>query len=399
MFVDSIDTKAPVGGFSRENIVAATGDFVDGIQKLRYLVPERNGSILGCLRMTGDFLMLRNVTTLWNLPQHTRDSDVAVTTVIHGDIIPSKGTYLTSAKSQLHLQQHCVRCDKARTPFEDCKLVIPQKIHLAVMFALHMAASDAPQFLLLDEPLATMDDTQVLNVLDILKSLAEQNTQIFFTTANGIMIDLFRKGFENTPYDYKEYQFIKRVNRPSEIKETSSNNAKGIEELTLDDLTMDFHQFEQIRDILRKNQENKNASNEDETSGKHAADGNNNLPRVNNMNELNEEEEERKAVKEIAAGEEASEKKEEEPYNFFDSLSEEEADLLRILIWDDGKSASQLKSKLSVHPTYKKMLDHINEAAIWYFGEPVVRTDDVLPWARHSYREELRVLSDECSKR
>lgn len=54
---------------------------------------------------------------------------------------------------------------------------------MAVMFALHMAAPNAPQFLLLDEPLATMDDTQVLNVLDILKSMAEQNTQIFFTTA------------------------------------------------------------------------------------------------------------------------------------------------------------------------------------------------------------------------
>ena len=38
-------------------------------------------------------------------------------------------------------------------------------IAMAVMFALHMAAPDAPQFLLLDEPLATMDDTQVLNVL------------------------------------------------------------------------------------------------------------------------------------------------------------------------------------------------------------------------------------------
>ena len=69
-------------------------------------------------------------------------------------------------------------------------------IAMAVMFALHMAAPNAPQFLLLDEPLATMDDTQVLNVLDILKSMAEQNTQIFFTTANGIMINLFKECFK-----------------------------------------------------------------------------------------------------------------------------------------------------------------------------------------------------------
>lgn len=128
-------------------------------------------------------------------------------------------------------------------------------IAMAVMFALHMAAPDAPQFLLLDEPLATMDDTQVLNVLDILKSMAEQNTQIFFTTANGIMINLFKECFKNTRFDYKEYQFVKRVNRPSEIKESSINDTKSIEELTLDDLTLDFHQFAQIRNILRKNQE------------------------------------------------------------------------------------------------------------------------------------------------
>lgn len=128
-------------------------------------------------------------------------------------------------------------------------------IAMAVMFALHMAAPNAPQFLLLDEPLATMDDTQVLNVLDILKSMAEQDTQIFFTTANGIMINLFKECFKNTTFDYKEYQFVKRVNRPSEIKESSINDTKSIEELTLDDLTLDFHQFEQIRNILRKNQE------------------------------------------------------------------------------------------------------------------------------------------------
>lgn len=85
----------------------------------------------------------------------------------------------------------------------------------------------------MDEPLATMDDTQVLNVLDILKSMAEQNTQIFFTTANGIMINLFKECFKNTTFDYKEYQFVKRVNRPSEIKESSINDTKSIEELRL----------------------------------------------------------------------------------------------------------------------------------------------------------------------
>ena len=85
--------------------------------------------------------------------------------------------------------------------------------------------------------------------------MAEQKTQIFFTTANGIMINLFKQAFKNTDFDYKEYEFVKRVNRPSEIKESSVNDTKTIEELTLDDLTLDFNQFAQIREVLRKNQE------------------------------------------------------------------------------------------------------------------------------------------------
>lgn len=69
------------------------------------------------------------------------------------------------------------------------------------------------------------------------------------------MIKLFKECFKNTSFDYKEYQFIKRVNRPSEIKESSINETKTIEELTLDDLTLDFNQFAQIREILQRNQE------------------------------------------------------------------------------------------------------------------------------------------------
>lgn len=221
-------------------------------------------------------------------------------------------------------------------------------IAMAVMFALHMAASDAPQFLLLDEPLATMDDTQVLNVLDILKSLAEQNTQIFFTTANGIMIDLFKKCFKDTPYDYKEYQFIKRVNQPSEIKETDLNRAEETKDLPLSERLEDLDDLEDAE------------------------------PR-----------------EEASAGEEPSEEPDEGSDNFFDSLSEDEADLLRILVQDDGRSASRRTAKLSVYPTYREMFDHINEGAVFYFGEPVIHTNAALPWIGDDYLDELKALCDE----
>ena len=234
-------------------------------------------------------------------------------------------------------------------------------IAMAVMFALHMAAPDAPQFLLLDEPLATMDDTQVLNVLDILKSMAEQKTQIFFTTANGIMINLFKQAFKNTDFDYKEYEFIKRVNHPSEIRESSINDTKTIEELTLDDLTLDFNQFAQIRDVLRKNQEKLVAKEEWEILDAGSA-------RIEKI-------EEKKTSK--------------VENNFYSLLSDDECKLLNILVDDDGSSPSKLISALSVYPTYKIMFERINEKAVDFFGETILDNDDEIPQLYDGYPEEL----------
>lgn len=240
-------------------------------------------------------------------------------------------------------------------------------IAMAVMFALHLAAPDAPQFLLLDEPLATMDDTQVLNVLDILKSMAEQNTQIFFTTANGIMINLFKECFKNTDFDYKEYQFIKRVNRPSEIKETNINDAKTIEEITLDDLTLDFNQFAQIRDILRRNQEK--LVNKDEWED---LNPNKPLEKANKGSDSLE----------VAGSED----------DFLTLLLDEERELLAILVHDDGMNATTLMKSLSKYPTYKLMFEKINEKAIDFFGETIVENDDELPWMEEDYIEELKAM-------
>lgn len=236
-------------------------------------------------------------------------------------------------------------------------------IAMAVMFALHMAAPDAPQFLLLDEPLATMDDTQVLNVLDILKSMAEQNTQIFFTTANGIMIKLFKECFKNTTFDYKEYQFIKRVNRPSEIRESSINDTKSIEELTLDDLTLDFHQFAQIRNILRKNQEK--------------------LVDKDEWEELPEETE-----KEIEASVQPGEVSV-EAENFYMTLDSDERRVLDVLVADRPDSVTEFVKLVSPFPNYKTILEFINEKALDFYGETIVNTDEVLPYVEEDYLDEL----------
>lgn len=243
-------------------------------------------------------------------------------------------------------------------------------IAMAVMFALHMAAPDAPQFLLLDEPLATMDDTQVLNVLDILKSMAEQNTQIFFTTANGIMINLFKECFKNTTFDYKEYQFIKRVNRPSEIKESSINDTKSIEELTLDDLTLDFHQFAQIRNILRKNQEKLVAREEweelvEETGSAKGTGTQVQLPIIQT-----------------------------EPENFYMTLESDERRVLDVLVADAPESVATFLKLVSPFPNYKTILERINEKALDFYEETVVNTDEMLPYVEEDYLDELKEQHD-----
>ena len=243
-------------------------------------------------------------------------------------------------------------------------------IAMAVMFALHMAAPNAPQFLLLDEPLATMDDTQVLNVLDILKSMAEQDTRIFFTTANGIMINLFKECFKNTTFDYKEYQFVKRVNRPSEIKESSINDTKSIEELTLDDLTLDFHQFEQIRNILRKNQEKLVAREEWE--------------------ELQEEAE---SVSETGAQVQPQIIQEEQEY-FYMILESEERRVLDVLVADQPESVATFLKLVSPFPNYKIILERINEKALDFYEETVINSDEMLPYVEEDYLAELKEQHD-----
>lgn len=234
-------------------------------------------------------------------------------------------------------------------------------IAMAVMFALHMAAPDAPQFLLLDEPLATMDDTQVLNVLDILKSMAANNTQIFFTTANGVMINLFKESFRGTEFDYKEFQFIKRLNKPSTIEASSVNSAKTIEELTLDDLTLDFHQFAQIREILRRNQEKLVPQSEWEQ-----------LPVPDNAESSKDKGEQEGSLN-----------------NFYTLLNDDEKNILDILIINQPKDYSEFKKYAATLPNYKTVVERINEKALEFYGETIIEEGDH-PSIYSEYQEELK---------
>lgn len=249
-------------------------------------------------------------------------------------------------------------------------------LSLAVMLALYEAADDAPRFLLLDEPLATMDDIQVLNVLDIFKALADNGTQIFFTTANGEMIKHFKECFRNTPYDYKEFYFIKRVNETSDIRESSVNDTKSIEELTLDDLTLDFHQFASIRETLRKNQEKLLSPDElQELSEEEASGiGSSWVEQSAEISSTNKNEKEIPSVEKAIEPEPDKKKQLGEDKTaengFVDSLTKDELQLLMILL---GNPSGMDSPALMIDvPGYTALSESINSKAIDYYGDILI---------------------------
>lgn len=89
-----------------------------------------------------------------------------------------------------------------------------QKVCLALsfMFALFLSNENAPNVIMLDEPVANLDDFHMLNLMDVLRRLALADTQIFFTTSNPDVAKLFRRKFS---YLEDEFGFY----RVSELKD------------------------------------------------------------------------------------------------------------------------------------------------------------------------------------
>ncbi len=90
------------------------------------------------------------------------------------------------------------------------KMSTGQKVCLALafMFALFLSNKTAPDFIMLDEPVANLDDLHMLNLLDLLRRLALSGTQIFFTTANPDVAKLFRRKFSCLEEDFGVYRIV-----------------------------------------------------------------------------------------------------------------------------------------------------------------------------------------------
>lgn len=99
------------------------------------------------------------------------------------------------------------------------KMSTGQKVCLALafMFDLFLSNSQTPNIILLDEPAANLDDLHMLNLLDTLRKMALSGTQIFFTTANPNVAQLFRRKFSFFEEDFK-YFSISETEQKYEIK-------------------------------------------------------------------------------------------------------------------------------------------------------------------------------------
>lgn len=87
-----------------------------------------------------------------------------------------------------------------------------QRMALAfsVMITLHIRAANAPDFLMLDEPVANLDDMHILNLIDLLRELALNGTQIIITTADGQMAKFLRRKFSFFRDEYSHFELSRK---------------------------------------------------------------------------------------------------------------------------------------------------------------------------------------------
>ena len=95
---------------------------------------------------------------------------------------------------------------------ESTQMSTGQRMALAfsIMITLHKNAPNTPGFLMLDEPVANLDDMHVLNLIDLLRELAINGTQIIITTADRQMAKYLRRKFSFFQNEYTHYELIRK---------------------------------------------------------------------------------------------------------------------------------------------------------------------------------------------
>lgn len=101
---------------------------------------------------------------------------------------------------------------------------------IAVFFQMNLATPSVPGFLLLDEPVANIDDLNVLALMDFLRQIAvTHRRQIFFTTANRNVAKLFRRKFSFLLEDFQELRFFREKEHFLRIEKRSYDQSRLLE--------------------------------------------------------------------------------------------------------------------------------------------------------------------------
>ncbi|MDR2598993.1 MAG: AAA family ATPase [Oscillospiraceae bacterium] len=118
------------------------------------------------------------------------------------DRIKSLFLLLTSARdyNDLHISESFSLAaikTNSNIPVLPINMSVGQRVcfALAALLASFLENSKAPNILILDEPVANLDDLHLLNMLDIIRQLSIRGTQVFFTTANESVAKLFKRKF------------------------------------------------------------------------------------------------------------------------------------------------------------------------------------------------------------
>jgi len=111
---------------------------------------------------------------------------------------------------------------------ESSQMSTGQRMALAfsIMITLHKNAPNAPKFLMLDEPVANLDDMHVLNLIDLLRELALSGTQIIMTTADRQMAKYLRRKFSFFQKEYTHYELIRKGSKKTYMKENHYSHDK-----------------------------------------------------------------------------------------------------------------------------------------------------------------------------
>lgn len=101
---------------------------------------------------------------------------------------------------------------------------------LAIFFKMNLLLETTPDFILLDEPVANIDDLNTISLLDFVREIyLTTGKQIFFTTANYSIQRLFRRKFSFLEDEFIELSFSRGKELKTKIQKNVYNQERLVE--------------------------------------------------------------------------------------------------------------------------------------------------------------------------